>query len=355
MSFFRINKKKIGNNHPTYFVADIGANHDGSLSRAKKLIKLCAEAGANAAKFQHFKAETIVSDYGFKSIKSQSHQRKWKKSVFEVYKDASINNKWNKELSKTCKRYKIDFLTSPYDLNYVDQVNKYIPAYKIGSGDITWTEIIEKISNKKKPILIATGASTLKDVERAVNLIKKKNKRIVLMQCNTNYTGDKNNISYVNLNVLDSFKKKFGNSIILGLSDHTFGHVSVLGAVSKGAKVIEKHFTDDNLREGPDHSFAMNPVTWKKMVNETRLLEKALGDGVKKIEKNEIKTKILQQRSIRAKNNIKKDQVIKNNMLICLRPISSAGLEPYLIRKVINKKTKKNIFKHEEINWKKIK
>ena len=146
MSFFRINKKKIGINHSTYFIADIGANHDGSLARAKKLIKLCAEAGANAAKFQHFKAETIVSDYGFKSIKSQSHQRKWKKSVFEVYKDASINNKWNKELSKTCKRYKIDFLTSPYDLDYVDQVNKYIPAYKIGSGDITWTEIIEKIS-----------------------------------------------------------------------------------------------------------------------------------------------------------------------------------------------------------------
>ena len=133
-------------------------------------------------------------------------------------------------------------------------------------------------------MIIATGASDKKDVIRAVNLIKKFNKKIVLMQCNTNYTAKVENNFYLNLNVLNQYKKLFGNKIILGLSDHTEGYNSVLGAVALGARVVEKHFTDNNYREGPDHLFSMNPKSWKKMVNETRKLERSLGDGVKKIE-----------------------------------------------------------------------
>jgi N-acetylneuraminate synthase len=156
---FKINNKIISNKNSTYFIADIAANHDGSLSRAKKLIRLAAESGADAAKFQHFKAETIVNKNQFDAMPKLSHQSKWKETVFEVYKKASINNKWNKELLKECKINKIDYMTAPYDLNYVDQLNKYICAYKIGSGDITWKEILEKISKKNKPVFLATGAS----------------------------------------------------------------------------------------------------------------------------------------------------------------------------------------------------
>jgi len=354
MNSFKINKKKIGLSHPTYFIADIAANHDGSLRRAKKLIKLCALAGADAAKFQHFKAETIVSDYGFKKMKKLTHQKKWKKSIFQVYKEASINPNWNMELKKTCNKYKIDFLTSPYDLKYVNDVNKYISAYKIGSGDITWIKIIEKIAKQKKPVILATGASHMSDVERAVNAIKKINKNLVLMQCNTNYTGNKNNLNYLNLNVLNSFKSRFKNKVILGLSDHTFGHISVLAAIAMGARVIEKHFTDNNLRKGPDHYFSMNPKTWKEMVNESRKLENMLGDGKKKIEYNETKSIIVQRRSIRAKINISKNTLIKENMLINLRPITKNGIPPYKINKIINKRAKLNIKCQEEITWKKI-
>ena len=145
----KIKKNIISSQSTTYFIADIAAHHDGSLSRAKKLIRLCALSGANAAKFQHFKAETIVSDIGFKKIGKITHQKKWKKSVFEVYKEASINNKWTKVLKKECEKNKIDFLTAPYDLGYVDSVFKYVSAYKIGSGDITWLDIIKKIAKKK--------------------------------------------------------------------------------------------------------------------------------------------------------------------------------------------------------------
>jgi len=350
----KINKNLIGDKYPTYFIADIGANHDGDLRRAKKLIELCAKAGANAAKFQHFKAETIVSDYGFKKLKIKTHQSNWKQNVFDVYKKASVNLNWTNELKKTCKKFNVDFFTSPYDLDYVDQLNKHICAYKIGSGDITWSEIISKISKKNKPTLLATGASDMEDVERAFKLISKFNKKIVLMQCNTNYTGDKNNLKYVNLNVLDFFQKKFKGRAIIGLSDHTFGHIAVLGAVAKGARVIEKHFTDNNKRKGPDHHFAMNPITWKEMVIATRELENTFGDGIKKVEKNEINSKIVQQRSIRASVKIFKGQLIKKTDLIYLRPKSNNGLQPYLVKKILGKKTKTTIAKHEELTWKKI-
>ena len=171
-SQLKIDNRIINNSSQTYFIADIAANHDGDLERAKDLIYLSAEAGADAAKFQHFKAETIVSDKGFKLLGKQlSHQSSWKKSVYEVYEDASLNMDWTPIFKKTCDKAGISFFTSPYDLDIVDQVDKYLQAYKIGSGDITWIEIIEHIAKKNKPVIIASGASSLVDVERAVEKV----------------------------------------------------------------------------------------------------------------------------------------------------------------------------------------
>ncbi len=334
-------------NQKTYFIADIAANHDGSLSRAKKLIRLCAKAGADAAKFQHFKAETIVSDFGFKKIKAKSHQSKWKKSVFDTYKDASINFNWTKSLRKECQKNKIDFLTSPYDLEYVDRVNKYISAYKIGSGDISWHQIIKKISLKRKPVILATGAATLDEVKKAVSIILKVNKKLVLMQCNTNYTNNEKNFKYINLNVLKLYKKIFKSKVILGLSDHTPGHSTVLGAVALGAKVVEKHFTDNNNRIGPDHKFSMNYKTWKEMVSQTRRLEDALGDGFKKIEKNEIETSVIQKRGLYASKNIMKGDNFSSSNVIPLRPNLREGVPANRFSWILNKKSKRLIKKGE--------
>ena len=349
MKSFKIGKQKIGERHKTYFIADIGANHDGSLSRAKKLIRLAKKSGADAAKFQHFSAKTIVSDHGFKTLKGvKTHQDKWKKSVFEVYQSASINKNWTKILANYCKKIGIEFMTSPYGINIVDEINPYVKAIKIGSGDLTWIDILKKIASKNKVTILATGASDLDEVKLAVKEVLKKNKKLVLMQCNTNYTGNQNNINFVNLNVLKSYKKLFPN-VILGLSDHTFGHASVLGAVAYGARVIEKHFTDDNSRSGPDHFFAMNPKTWKHMVQETRNLEKALGDGKKKIEKNELSSIIVQRRSIRANQKLKKGVIIKEKMLTYLRPCPLKALRPSDKNKLINKRLRKDINFHEVI------
>jgi len=349
---FKINNKIISKNSKTYFIADIAANHDGSLLRAKKLIKLAARSGANAAKFQHFKAETIVNKKEFDKMNKLSHQSLWKESVFEVYKKASINNQWNQELLKECKKNKIDFMTAPYDLDYVDQLNKFICAYKIGSGDIAWKEIIEKISKKNKPVILATGASNFYEVINAVKIIKKFNKKIVLMQCNTNYTNNINNFKYINLNVLKLYKKYFKNEVILGLSDHTPEYTTVLGAIALGAKVIEKHFTDDNLRHGPDHKFSMNPKNWNKMIVESRNLENALGNGSKVIEKNEKETSLIQRRGVYASRNIRKGEILKKNMTICLRPKPTNSISPFEIDKFIGKTLIKNINQYEFISKK---
>ena len=354
MNFF-IGKNIISNSSKTYFIADIAANHDGKIERAKKLIYLAAEAGANAAKFQNFCAQTIVSDYGFKSLKKKlSHQSKWGKSVFQVYKDAELPLSWTAELKKTCKSAGIDYFTAPYDSSIINYLNKYVCAWKIGSGDITWHEHIIKIAKTKKPIIIATGASDMNEIENIVKKVIKINNKIVLMQCNTNYTADIKNFKYINLNVLKNFKKKYPN-IILGLSDHTPGHETVLGAISLGAKVIEKHFTDSNTRSGPDHFFSMNPKSWREMVISSRKLEESLGSNLKKVEKNEKLTVILQRRSVRANRIINKGEKITKKDLCFLRPCPKKGLGPFEYYNVINKKAKKQINLHEIINLQNVK
>lgn len=339
----KIRKHKISKDSPTYFIADVAANHDGSLSRAIKLINLAKESGADAVKFQHHNVKKYVSDYGFKNLgKKLSHQEKWKKSVFQVYKEAEVPRKWTETLIKHCKKINITFLSTPYDLDTVDYLNNYMLAFKIGSGDLAWDEMLKKISSKNKPIFIATGASSMKEVRHAVSILKKKKSKFCLMQCNTNYTGSDENFRYINLNVLKTYKKKFPN-ILLGLSDHTPGYETVLGAIALGAKVIEKHFTDNTKRPGPDHPFSMDPVTWRSMVDSSRNLERALGDGIKKVEKNEIKTVVLQRRATRVIKNIKKKQSITIQDIEYQRPCPQNAITPNDSKKIFGKRIKRTI------------
>ena len=317
---------EIGENSPTYFVADIAANHDGDLGRAKELIYLAAESGADAAKFQHFSADTIVSDFGFSALSHvQSHQSRWNKSVFEVYREASVDLEWTQALYDTCKKAKIPFFTTPYSLGVIEFIDEYVPAYKIGSGDITWHELIAKVASKNKPYMIASGASSADEVYRAVEVALSINPDLILMQCNTNYTGDLENFKYIHLNVIKTFRNMYP-SMVLGLSDHTAGHSTVLGAVALGARVIEKHFTDDINRVGPDHAFSMDPKSWREMVERTRELEAALGCGIKRVEKNERETLVLQRRALRASKNFDAGHIVEPADFVPLRPCPADAL-----------------------------
>jgi len=350
-STIEIQGQKIGENFPTYFIADIAANHDGDMQRAKDLIWLAAEAGADAAKFQHFQAKTIVSDYGFRSLGGQqSHQASWKKSVFEVYQDASVSLDWTAELRETCDRAGIPFFTTPYALDVVDFMDPHVPAYKIGSGDITWLEMIEKVASKQKPYIIASGASTADEVDRAVVAGLRLNPNLGLMQCNTNYTASLENFRFIQLNVLKTYREMYPD-LVLGLSDHTPCHATVLGAVALGAKIIEKHFTDDTHRVGPDHTFSMDAQSWREMVDRTRELENALGVGIKRIEENEKDTVVLQRRAIRAASYLVSGTILRREHIALLRPCPEDGLPPYRIDELIGKQLRHDIKAGEHLRW----
>jgi N-acetylneuraminate synthase len=347
----KIGSHILGENHPTYFIADIAANHDGDLKRAKELIRLSAQAGANAAKFQNFRAPKIVSDYGFRNLGTQqSHQAAWKKSVFEVYQDASLPFEWTEELKACCDEAGIDYFSSPYDFDAIDMLDQYMPAYKIGSGEITWPEALERMASKGKPVLLATGASEIGEVQRAVHAILKINPQLVLMQCNTNYTASLENFKYIHLRVLQAYRVMFPE-VLLGLSDHTPGHATVLGAVALGARAVEKHFTDDNHRVGPDHKFAMNPDSWAAMVENTRQLERALGSADKTVAENESETVVIQRRCLRAAQALPAGTVLTRELLDVLRPAPQDAILPYEIPQVIGKRLLVDLQKGQELKW----
>jgi N-acetylneuraminate synthase len=351
MKEIQIADRRVGGSHPTYFIADISANHDGDLQRAKMLIRLAAEAGADAAKFQNFRAAKIVSDHGFRAMGGQiSHQASWRKSVFEVYQGASIPFEWTPELKATCDDAGIHYFSSPYDFEAVDMLDRHVPAHKIGSGDITWLEILRHIAGKGKPVLLATGASDIGDVQRAVHTIFALNPKLVLMQCNTNYTASLENYDYIHLNVLKTYAVVFPE-VVLGLSDHTHGHATVLGAVALGARVVEKHFTDDTSREGPDHPFSMTPETWRDMVDRTRELERAMGSPEKCVGANEADTVVVQRRCLRAARQIRKGEVIAREMIDVLRPATTGAIPPYEIEAVIGTRALADIPAGEALRW----
>jgi sialic acid synthase SpsE len=346
----RIAEREIGESNPTYFIADIAANHDGDPERAIALIHLAAEAGADAAKFQHFRAEHIVSREGFESGPKLSHQSKWKKSVFEVYQSASVPWEWTKRLKAACDEAGIHFFSSPYDMEAVDMLDPYVPAFKIGSGDITWPAILEHIARKNKPVLLATGASGLPDVARAVATILAVNPQLLLMQCNTNYTGTVENMAFVNLRVLLKFASMYPD-LVLGLSDHTPGHVTVLGAVTLGARAIEKHFTDDRSREGPDHPFSMDPAGWREMVDRTRDLERAFGDGVKRVEANEQETVVIQRRCLRAARDLAAGTVLAEGDLEALRPAPPDAVMPFELHEAVGRTLGRGLPQGDYLKW----
>ena len=367
--------RPIGPDHPVYFIADIAANHCGEISIAKELIHACAESGVDAVKMQNFNAATIVSDYGFKHLEGvKTHQSAWKKSVFDSYADASIPLSWTEELKALCDKLGLAYFTSPYSLELVEAVAPHVSAFKLGSGDITWLEEIQAMARHDVPLLIATGATTMPEVEAAMQAALGVSNDVLLMQCNTEYTASVNEtqaernkrFEHINLAVLETYANKWPG-VPLGLSDHTHGGMTVLGAVGLyDCCAVEKHFTFDNTKEGQDHSFSMTPQTWLQMAKQTqalkdelvakrastfaerlhivknhvedpKALELAIGDGIKKLESNEANTVVVQRRSVRATRAIKAGSVLSKADLYPLRPCPRDGISPADIESLVGK------------------
>ena len=350
MGFFnkeiKIGNKIIGDTHPTYFIAEIGANFDGSIEKAKHLIDEAKKAGADCAKFQTFSTPRIVSEGGFSHMQLKGVHGSWGRTVSEVFKDAEFPVAWHKEIADYCKVVGIDFSTSPYFKEAVDLcVDLDVPFIKIGSGDITWLEMLDYIARKGKPVMLATGDATMSEIDEAVRTIEATgNKDLVLMQCITNYPSK---IESANVNVLKTYQSAF--DVLTGYSDHAPGHVVALASVVIGGRVIEKHFTLNKTDKGPDHPHSMEPQEFRFMVDSIREVERAMGSTRKEVVAEEGETVYVQRRCLYAKQDLKKGHIMTSEDIDILRP--ALGIPPKFKPMIIGKECKEDIVKGQPLFW----
>jgi N-acetylneuraminate synthase len=329
-----IDGRLIGPNHPPYVIAEISGNHNGSLVRTLRLLDSAKQAGADAVKLQTYRADTITIDHHSPEFIIQGGL--WDgRRLYELYEEAHTPWAWHEEIFAHARAIGLTVFSSPFDPTAVELLERLgAPAYKIASPELVDLPLIQKVAATGKPVIMSTGLATLPEIEEAVATARKAGaKDIVLLQCTSAYPAPPDE---ANLATIPDLAHRLG--VVVGLSDHTPGHATVLGAVALGARMIEKHFTDDVNRVGPDHAFSMDPLTWREMVDRTRELENALGNGVKKVEENESQTVILQRRSIRLASDMREGEVIHEKDLEFLRPCPADGLPPYRVDEVIGKK-----------------
>jgi N,N'-diacetyllegionaminate synthase len=344
----KIGNRLLGEGEPTFIVAEVGVNHNGSVVLAKKLIDAAQDAGADAVKIQAFKTEKIVTKYAEKTS-YQKENTGSKKSQYDMLKKLELEDKEIEELCSYAKERNIVFFSSVFDKESVDLLNKLkVPAFKIASGEITNFPLLRYVAEKKTPIILSTGMSTVGEVEEALEVIREKGSvDIILLHCVTSYPAK---TEEANLKVIDVWQNSFG--LPIGFSDHTLGIAAPIAAVALGAVLIEKHFTLDKNMPGPDHRASLEPNEFKEMVDAIRDVEKALGDGVKKLTEEEERIKKVVRRSIVAKVNISKGKVITEDMLDIKRP--GTRLEPRYLNKVIGMKAKKDIKADELMTFDKL-
>lgn len=329
----------------TYIIAEAGVNHNGSIERAKDMVKVAAKAGADAVKFQTFKAEKVVSRYAPKA----EYQKKTTgadESQLEMVKKLELDEVAHKELLACCRSRNIQFLSTPFDLESIDLLNKLgLEIFKIPSGEITNLPYLRKIGALKKEIILSTGMSDLGEIENALNVLTgtgTKLKDITILHCHTEYPTP---MKDVNLNAMQTIKYAFPG-IHVGYSDHTEGIEVPIAAVAMGAAIIEKHFTLDKNMEGPDHKASLEPDELTAMVKAIRNIEKALGTGIKKPSSSELKNKPIARKSIVAARNIRKGESFTEEILTVKRP--GDGISPMRWNKVIGQVAQKD-YKEDEL------
>ena len=328
-----------------FIIAEAGVNHNGSLDLAKKLVDEACSAGADAVKFQTFKATNLATKKSQKAVYQKITTSK-EETQFDMLKKLELNKKEHEELIYYCKKKKIVFLSSPFDLESIDLLNDLgLKTFKIPSGEITNLPYLKCLGKLNKKIILSTGMSNMGEVKNALDVLinsgTKKN-NIIVLHANTEYPTP---MKDVNLRAMVSIGKELG--IKFGYSDHTLGIEVDIAAVAMGATCIEKHFTLNKNMEGPDHKASLEPDQLKEMVRAIRNIEIALGDGVKKPSQSEIPNIDIVRKSIVAKITIKKGDVLNENNLTIKRP--GRGLSPMHWDKVINTKAKKDYQEDELI------
>ena len=340
-------KKIIGKNIKPFIIAEISANHDGSIIKAKKMITAAKKAGADAVKIQTYEANSMTINSNKADFKIKHGI--WKgKNLYDLYQLAQTPFSWHESLFKHAQKEKIIIFSTPFDNKGVDLLDKLnVPFYKVASFEITDHPLIEYIAEKKKPILMSTGMANRKEIKDALTIIKSKGvKEVLLFHCVSSYPSK---VEEYNLNMIKTLATQF--KTLVGLSDHTLGIEAALASVALGAVAIEKHFKLNATDDGPDSKFSIDPLEMKSLVDKTKDIWKGLGSG--KYERaTEEKKNILFRRSLYFVKNLKKGQKVTKDDIRSVRP--SFGLEPKHFKKVLGKKIKVPVKLGDRVTWNKL-
>lgn len=332
-----------------YIIAEVGPNHNGSFKLAQKMITQIAKTGVDAIKFQLGDPDKVYCLDAFKANYQKITDKS--KSIIEMSKRIQLKRQDHIKLAKLCKKNKVTYLCSAFDLDSLIFLDKKIniPLFKIPSGEINSIDMIHYIAKKKKKVLLSTGMASFKEIKNTINKLKKYgNKDITIMHCVSSYPAQK---KYLNLNIIDSIKEKFDQEV--GYSDHSLGDEASLAAVAKGARVIEKHVTISRKFNGPDHKSSMTILELKNLIKKIRTLELILGSRRKNFSKDEKNVQKVARKSLVTARELKKNTIIKKSDILFKRP--GTGISPNDLNKIVGKKINKTIKNNRLIMLKHIK
>lgn len=333
----KIGNKIVGPEHPVFVIAEAGINHNGSFSIAKKLVDMAKKAGVDCIKFQTHIVEEEMTKTNILPGKIS------KTPLWDIIKNCELTGDEESKLSKYCKERKILFLSTPFSIAAVDRLEKIkMPAYKIGSGELTNLPFLKHIAKKGKPVILSSGMSNMNEIKAAVTLFKKSRIPLALLQTTSEYPC---NYKDINLGVLDKYKKLF--NIPVGISDHSLGIYTALGAVAKGACIVEKHITLDKNMPGPDQKLSLESHELAELVKGCRAIKLALGD-TKKILKKELPVLRFARESVVTHKNITKGDVFSEENLTTKRP-NTGQIPAKDFYKIIGRKAKRNIPKNKQL------
>ena len=335
-----INNIQIGIDEPCYIIAEIGVNHNGNILLAKKLIDAAVDSGANAVKFQK---RSITDLYRKEALDDPNIESQGFEILLAELKEIELTKEQYNEIIKYCIEKRITFLCTAWDKASVDFLETLdLPAYKISSGDMTNLPLIDYITKLKKPLIISTGMSTLEEIEKTVNFVKKTKVPFILLHANSTYPSP---IESLNLSLISHYRSKF--NVPIGFSDHESGVIGSITAVNLGAVIIERHITLDKKMKGLDHSSSSEPKEFKEMIQLIRLSEKAVGKPIKKMTRAEVLQREVVAKSLICSSNINKGDTFSKDNIEVKGP--ERGLSSQYFFDIIGQESSRNIQKGEYI------
>jgi N-acetylneuraminate synthase len=344
MNTIEIGNRPVGPDEPTFVIAEAGSNHNGDFELAKELIDVAAGAGADAVKFQTFRAEDMyIKESG--EVEYLDDDR----SIYDIIESMEMPYEWIPELRNYCHNQGVQFLSTPFDERSVRELEEYVPAWKVASYTSSHIPFLEFLAGTDKPIIMSTGAHELDEVAGSIDVLREAGvSDLVLLQCVAAYPTP---LSDINVRVVETLQKEFG--VLAGLSDHTLDPVTApAAAVALGASVVEKHFTLDNSMEGPDHEFALEPDGLDRMVSAVRDTEAALGSAEKRVLDIEEELYEKARRAIQAVNEIDAGEEFTPENVKVLRPGErDAGLHPKFYDEIIGETAARTVQKGRGIQW----